>query len=63
MKGSMQAATAIGIGYVLGRRKKFRTAAIVAAGMTVGGTTVGSLVLKRGLKMLGNTNVIQKVRG
>jgi hypothetical protein len=61
MKGSMQAATAIGIGYVLGRRKKFRTAAIVAAGMTVGGTTVGSLVLKRGMKMVGNLDAVQKV--
>lgn len=61
MKGSMQAATAIGIGYVLGRRKKFRTAAIVAAGMTVGGTTVGALVLKRGMKMLGNVDAVQKV--
>jgi hypothetical protein len=54
MKGSRPAAAAIGIGYVLGRRKKFRTAAMVAAGMSVGGTTVGALVLKRGMKMLGN---------
>jgi hypothetical protein len=61
MKTSMRAVTAIGIGYVLGRRKKFRTAAIVAAGMTVGGTTVGSLVLKRGMKMLGNVDAVQKV--
>ena len=61
MKGSMQAATAIGIGYVLGRRKKFRMAAMVAAGMTVGGTTVGSLVLKRGMKMLGNVDAVQKM--
>jgi hypothetical protein len=60
MKGSMPAA-AIGIGYVLGRRKKFRTAAMVAAGMTVGGTTVGALVLKRGMKMLGNVDAVQKV--
>lgn len=61
MKGSMQAATAIGIGYVLGRRKKFRAAAIVAAGMTVGSTTVGAMVLKRGMKMLGNLDAVQKV--
>jgi hypothetical protein len=61
MKGSMQAAAAIGIGYVLGRRRKFRAAAMMAAGMTVGGTTVGSLILKRGLKMLGSTEAIQKV--
>ena len=61
MKGSMQAATAIGIGYVLGRNRRFRTAVIVAAGMTVGGTTVGNLALKRGMKMLGSTEAIQKV--
>ncbi len=61
MKGSMPAAAAIGIGYVLGRRKKFRMAAMVAAGMTVGGTTVGALVLKRGLKMVGNLDAVQKV--
>lgn len=61
MKGSMPAAAAIGIGYVLGRRKKFRTAAMVAAGMTVGGTTVGALVLKRGMKMVGNLDAVQKV--
>src|SRR5712672_1743616 len=61
MKGSMQAAAALGIGYVLGRHRKFRTAAMMAAGMTVGGTTVGSLALKRGMKMLGSTEAIQKV--
>jgi methyl-accepting chemotaxis protein len=61
MKGSMRAATAIGVGYLLGRHRKFRTAAMVAAGMTVGGTTIGSLVMKRGMKMLGSTDAIQKV--
>jgi len=61
MKGSMRAAAAIGIGYVLGRHRKFRTAAMMAAGMSVGGTAVGSLVLKRGMKMLGSTDAIQKV--
>lgn len=61
MKGSMRAATAIGIGYLLGRRKKFRTAAMVAAGMSVGGTTVGSIALKRGMKMLGSTDAVKKV--
>jgi hypothetical protein len=61
MKGSMRAAAAIGIGYVLGRHRKFRTAAVMAAGMTIGGTTVGALVMKRGMKMLGSTDAIQKV--
>ena len=61
MKGSMRAAAAIGIGYVLGRHRKFRTAAVMAAGMTVGGSTVGGLALKRGMKMLGSTDAVQKV--
>src|ERR1700761_6649108 len=61
MKGSMKAAAAIGIGYVLGRHRKFRTAAMMAAGMTVGGTTVGGLVMKRGMKLLGSTDAVQKV--
>jgi hypothetical protein len=61
MKGSMQAAAALGVGYLLGRHRKFRTAAMMAAGMTVGGTTVGGLIMKRGMKMLGSTDAIQKV--
>src|SRR6201996_2325248 len=61
MKGSMKAAAAIGIGYVLGRHRKFRTAAMMAAGMSVGGTTVGGLVMKRGMKLLGSTDAVQKV--
>src|ERR1700748_2910257 len=61
MKGSMKAAAAIGIGYVLGRHRKLRTAAMMAAGMTIGGTTVRGLVMKRGMKMLGSTDAIAKV--
>ncbi|HEY3878370.1 MAG TPA: hypothetical protein VGM12_07185 [Trebonia sp.] len=61
MKGSMQAVAALGIGYVLGRHRKFRTAALMAAGMSVGGTSVGSLVMKRGMKVLGSTEAIQKM--
>jgi hypothetical protein len=61
MKGSMRAATAIGIGYLLGRRKKFRTATMLAAATAVGGTTVGGIALKRGMKMLGSSDALQKV--
>lgn len=39
MKSGMRAATALGIGYVLGRRKKLRTATMMAAAAAVGGTT------------------------
>ncbi|HEX3363687.1 hypothetical protein [Phenylobacterium sp.] len=61
MKGNMRAAAALGVGYMLGRNRKFRTAAMMAAGMTVGGTNIGNIALKRGMKMLGSTDAIQKV--
>jgi hypothetical protein len=61
MKGSMRAATAIGVGYLLGRRRKLRTATLMAAAYAVGGTTVGSMVLKRGMKMLNNSEVFGKI--
>ena len=61
MNSGMRAATAVGVGYLLGRRKKFRTATLMAAATAVGGTTVGGLVLRRGMKMLGNTEAIGKV--
>src|SRR5215469_1988651 len=61
MNGGMRAATAIGVGYLLGRRKKFRTATLMAAATAVGGTTVGGLVLRRGMKMLGNAEALNKI--
>ena len=61
MKGSMRAAAAIGVGYLLGRRKKFRMATMLAAATAVGGTTVGGIALKRGMKMLGSSDALQKV--
>ena len=61
MKASMRAATAIGVGYLLGRRKKFRTATMLAAATAVGGTTVGGIAMKRGMKMLGSSDALQKV--
>lgn len=61
MKGGMRAATALGIGYLLGRRRKLRTATLMAAATAVGGTDVGGLVLRRGMKMLGSTEVLSKV--
>jgi hypothetical protein len=61
MRGSVQAATAIGIGYMLGRRRKLRTAALMAAATAVGGNRVGALVLERGMKMLGSTEVFGKM--
>jgi hypothetical protein len=61
MNSGMRAATAVGIGYVLGRRKKLRTATLVAAATAVGGTTVGGLVLRRGMKMLGSSDALGKI--
>lgn len=61
MNNGMRAATAIGVGYLLGRRKKFRTATLMAAAAAVGGTTVGGPVLRRGMKMIGNSDALGKV--
>ena len=61
MKASMRAAAAIGVGYLLGRRRKLRTATFMAAATAVGGTTVGGLLLKRGMKMLNSTEAFGKI--
>lgn len=61
MKGSTRAAAAIGAGYVLGRRRKLRTAAVVAATAAVGSTSVGGMVLRRGAKLLGNIGLLDAV--
>jgi hypothetical protein len=61
MNSGMRAATAVGIGYVLGRRKKFRTATLAAAATAVGGTTVGGIVLKQGMKVLNSSDALGKV--
>jgi hypothetical protein len=61
MNSGMKAATALAVGYVLGRRKKFRTATMMAAATAVGGTTVGGIVLKQGMKVLGSSDALGKV--
>lgn len=61
MKGSTRAVAAIGAGYVLGRRRKLRTAAMVAATAAVGSTSIGGMVLKRGAKLLSSTGVLNAV--
>lgn len=58
MKGSTRTVTAIGAGYVLGRRRSFRTAAVVAAAAAAGSTPVGGMVLRRGAKLLGSTGLL-----
>lgn len=60
MKGNARAAMAVGVGYVLGRRRKFRTAVLVAAAAAAGSTPVGGLVLQRAAKLLGSAGVLGK---
>ncbi len=61
MKGSMRAAMAIGVGYALGRRRKFRTATMIAAATAFGSTNVSGLVLQRGMKLLASTDAFGKL--
>jgi hypothetical protein len=58
MKGGMQAALALGVGYVLGRRRKMRLTTVVAAATATGG--LGGLALKRGVKMAGSSEALGK---
>jgi hypothetical protein len=62
MKGSTQTALALGVGYVLGRRRKMRTTTLLAAAAATGGVggLTGALV-RRGMKMLGSTEALSKV--
>jgi hypothetical protein len=58
MKGGAQAALAIGVGYILGRRRKMRMATMLAVGAATAG--IGGLApaaLRRGAKYLGTTDI------
>jgi len=58
MKGGAQVALAVGVGYILGRRRKMRMATMIAIGAATGGlAALGPAVLKRGAKMLGSTDI------
>jgi hypothetical protein len=58
MKGGAQAALAIGVGYILGRRRKMRLAAMLAAAAATGGLAkLGPVALKRGAKLLDSTEI------
>ena len=61
MKGT-QTALALGVGYVLGRRRKMRLTMMLAAAAASGGLGgVGGGALRRGMKMLGSTEALGKV--
>ena len=58
MKGGAPVALAVGVGYILGRRRKMRVATMLAVGAATGGLgSLGPAVLKRGAKYLGSTDI------
>lgn len=61
MKGGTQAALALGVGYVLGRRRKMRMTTVLAAAAATGGLGgLGGMALRRGAKMLGSSEALGK---
>lgn len=59
MKGGTQAALVLGVGYVLGRRHKLRTATLLAAAAATGGLGgLGGAAPRRGMKTLGSTEAL-----
>lgn len=61
MKCTMRAAVALGVGYLLGRRHKLRTATVMAVAAAAGGTSVGRTALRRGAQEFVNSRVLDKV--
>jgi hypothetical protein len=62
MKCGIGAALAVGAGYVLGRRRKMRTAAMLAGATAVGGIGgLGGSVVRRGSKALGSSELLDSV--
>jgi hypothetical protein len=62
MKGGTQTAIALGVGYVLGRRRKMRMTAMLAVAAATGGMGgAGGAAVRRGVKMLGSTEMLSKV--
>jgi hypothetical protein len=61
MKGGAQAALAIGVGYMLGRRRKLRLATMLAVGAAAGGLGPGGALLRRGTQVLGSAQVLDKL--
>jgi hypothetical protein len=58
MKGGAQTALAIGVGYMLGRRRKMRLATMIAVGAATGGAArLGPAALRQGAKAIGKTDI------
>jgi hypothetical protein len=58
MKSGAQTALAIGVGYILGRRRKMRLATMLAAGAATGAAArLGPTAVRQGAKYLGKTDI------
>jgi hypothetical protein len=61
MRNNARAAAAVGIGYMMGRHRRFRGALVLAATMAVGGTPIGSRLLKQGMLKVASPDMLGKV--
>ena len=61
MRCSTQTAVALGVGYLLGRKHKFRSAVVAAAAAGFGSSSGGGALLRRGTKMLTSSAALGKV--
>ncbi len=63
MKSGTRVAVAVGAGYLLGRRRKMRTALMLSGAAMAGGLGGGmpGQLLRRGTKLLGSADVLGKV--
>jgi hypothetical protein len=58
MKGGVQTAVALGVGYMLGRRRKMRLATMLALGAATGGAAkLGPAAMRQGAKYIGKTDI------
>jgi len=58
MKGGVQTAVALGVGYILGRRRKMRLATMLALGAATGGAAkLGPAAMRQGVKYIGKTDI------
>jgi hypothetical protein len=59
MKGGVGTALALGVGYILGRRRKMRLVTMLAIGAASGGAAkLGPAALRQGTKYLGKTDIV-----
>jgi hypothetical protein len=62
MKSGTRSAVAIGVGYLLGRRRRLLRATLAAAAAASGGFEgLGSAALRRGAKLAGSTEIAAKI--